>query len=203
MKSIILVLAMICTLNINAQRVHCQIFNKDTARWAQIAIDRPYSYWERAETASKEFITDKEGGLTCSYYISIDGINSKQISFLTNEWLRICCPRTSSIVKDSIKNEFITFLMLNGIGQYVTICSTTYINSPTDISISIKDGEAKIKMSTPHYNVGSANFILSTSSSFPLISNCYPFSLKSGHKESYSRAYINTVSEFLNIIEII
>lgn len=58
----------------------------------------------------------------------------------------------------------------------------------------------RIKMSTPHYNVGSANFILSTSSSFPLISNCYPFSLKSGHKESYSRAYINTVSEFLNII---
>ena len=179
----------------SAQNIfNCEQFKEDTLAWQKIARSEPNSNWERATAESEFFKVDKYGGITCNYIISANiSTDIDKIRDLTRLWFQKRLSRNSLVSFDKDKDTFSTFINFSGVGYATSIGSGAYINSPADLCISLKKDSIIFRMNVPHYNIGMCDF-LSSKFENKYISECYPFNQRSGHKESFSRAYLNTIT---------
>lgn len=196
MRKVLLILAiavpLICYSKDNFSSIQ---FSQDTLLWNKIAKDEPYSNWERATAASKDFRTDEYGGITCHYVITSDSkVDVNKIREITNKWFRLKLARSSLVSYDEKKDVFSTFLDFRGIGTVISFGSNAFIDAPADLYVGVKGDSLTFTMNIPHYNVGIYNVFSSSKFENVKVSECYPFVQKSSHKESYSMAYINSIS---------
>lgn len=196
MRRLLLILAIVVPLVCYSKDNFTSIqFSQDTLLWNKIAKDEPLSTWERATVASKDFRTDEHGGITCNYVITSGSkVGVNKIREITDKWFRTKLARNSLVFYDNKKDVFSAFIDFWSMGAAVLIGSKSFINIPADLYVGVKEDSLTFTMSIPHYSIEIYSTLESPEFENVKISECYPFARKSGRKESYSRAYINTIS---------
>ena len=161
----------------------CSEFKQDLKVWNDLSEDEIYNVKSWATKASKIFKLNSDGAIECTYIIR--GNRSRTISDLKAlclKWFDISFVRAVNVVEeqgtDYIKAHGVYANIVNNTGFY----SVTFISSPVDINIYVKENRVKIQLIVQHYSMGSAGAFSSVDSRLDNVANCYPFNSRGDHK---------------------
>lgn len=200
-KLFFLLIAFIATINTNAQSFSMEEFNNDMKTWNDIAANykSKTSNKKWAREAAKTFKLNDDGVIKTQYVFTADGtFDKKEMNRKINEFIKLNYQNVEPIADT---DSLITFNFFHkNIANFVGFVTVTHISAKKQTAIEIKDNRIRVTITFYHYTLWSGNQYGTIQNGIIAPINSYPFNEKSDHKESYSQAYINTMSKTLNDI---
>lgn len=191
-------------ITLSAQKFSCPKLQVDIASWNKIKSDDNVK-WANAIKEKGFYNQNADGSLEYTYIIqSTDTLDLETIRQMTFDYIGLKFPNMSNstwadMVNNSPKDGVFYIGKIPNIGSYSGLYSATNINANITYDIRFKPNRIRFSAKIQSYQIVSGK-MGSYDYQTEYVSQCYPLNEKSGHKKSYSMAFINATSSCVNSV---
>lgn len=204
MKRLCLLFLLLCgSAALMAQRFSCPELIQDIRTWNEYQQPNNYLEWARSVKADHVYKTNAAGALEYVYVMTADrDVDLNAMCELALDYLaaqfKVSAQLRAEIARRSPTDAIFFTGLLKKIGTFYSLTDENYIDTQIQFDIRFKSNRIRFKVTIAEFRVVQTSDRRITQDKTVRVKDAYPLNKRSDHKDSYSKAFLNSNGKMLN-----
>lgn len=180
--------------------------NEAIETWKYVADNNKKDEHEWAKAVYQEYGVNADGAIQHRYVINAtDSFDIPKVMNLTKLWLEkaFTTPNDSIVLFDVDKRIVKAKVVLLGLGDaygfggFAATASEAHVSVPVELTFQFKENRMRYEAKIERFVLNSSDWVRDVVNKSMPVTDCYPINANAKHKDSFSRAFINTNAKCL------